>query len=477
MNFSRRGVGYSWGFRGFRVSRDARKRLVRTISIPGTGLYKREYLTPGNSSKRPVVQRSSTKLHYALPILILIILTIFGGLRVAAIGSALMLVFYILLRIAFPSQSPVPALDEPPLEVRPLFNEMEVALKGTLRKKRIASHFGTLFESALLSVLVKFAALDGSVSAQEGQVLLDVLGQIHPRQYSGLSGEEAISLIQGQVKLHTPSEAFALPLLIQLARGSGSQSDAAYADRFAGLLCGVARRMAIADGPLTPQEQSELAKLSGLLRAKTTVQADSQCADNRSVDVTFPVGKDALQPVPVAAIVPPSSPGTPSVEAFGCSLRDIIPAIKPFVDPLLPLVQDGLRKLNIAAQAENIVEGDIARVTAQFGASKSQIPQSTATEYLTLLRTLHPERTEGWDVDASIAALKATINSLPNLYALPAARPVTLQVLEQLPITNNAELLGNIKEFFLYLSRCAATTGGVADDGLLSSFTDALNSH
>ncbi len=38
VNLSRSGVGYSWGGKGFRVSRSARGRVTRTYSIPGTGI-------------------------------------------------------------------------------------------------------------------------------------------------------------------------------------------------------------------------------------------------------------------------------------------------------------------------------------------------------------------------------------------------------------------------------------------------------
>ena len=43
LNFSKSGIGYSAGVRGFRVGQDAKGRTYTAASIPGTGLYNRQY--------------------------------------------------------------------------------------------------------------------------------------------------------------------------------------------------------------------------------------------------------------------------------------------------------------------------------------------------------------------------------------------------------------------------------------------------
>lgn len=43
VNLSKSGVGYSVGTRGFRVGQDARGRRYRALSIPNTGIYRRDY--------------------------------------------------------------------------------------------------------------------------------------------------------------------------------------------------------------------------------------------------------------------------------------------------------------------------------------------------------------------------------------------------------------------------------------------------
>ena len=43
LNFSKSGIGYSAGVRGFRVGSDAKGRPYTAASIPGTGIYNRQY--------------------------------------------------------------------------------------------------------------------------------------------------------------------------------------------------------------------------------------------------------------------------------------------------------------------------------------------------------------------------------------------------------------------------------------------------
>ena len=54
LNASKSGLGFSWGFKGFRVGRDAKGNIVRTVSIPGTGLYNRQVIGPTVRTCTPV---------------------------------------------------------------------------------------------------------------------------------------------------------------------------------------------------------------------------------------------------------------------------------------------------------------------------------------------------------------------------------------------------------------------------------------
>lgn len=47
-NLSKSGIGASLGIPGFRVGKDAKGRTYQQTSLPGTGIYRRDYLDPTN---------------------------------------------------------------------------------------------------------------------------------------------------------------------------------------------------------------------------------------------------------------------------------------------------------------------------------------------------------------------------------------------------------------------------------------------
>ena len=55
LNFSKSGIGYSAGVRGFRVGQDAKGRTYTAASIPGTGLYNRQY----SGVSKPIAQSAA----------------------------------------------------------------------------------------------------------------------------------------------------------------------------------------------------------------------------------------------------------------------------------------------------------------------------------------------------------------------------------------------------------------------------------
>src|ERR1700691_5174928 len=51
INLSKSGFGYSVGTRGFRVGQDANGRRYRSLSIPKTGVYRRDYFSGSNTQR------------------------------------------------------------------------------------------------------------------------------------------------------------------------------------------------------------------------------------------------------------------------------------------------------------------------------------------------------------------------------------------------------------------------------------------
>lgn len=59
LNLSKSGIGYSMGVRGIRIGKDAKGRTYSASSIPGTGLYRRDYLSSSQSAVTPPGQNTS----------------------------------------------------------------------------------------------------------------------------------------------------------------------------------------------------------------------------------------------------------------------------------------------------------------------------------------------------------------------------------------------------------------------------------
>lgn len=51
LNLSKSGIGFSWGVKGFRVSKSAKGRVRKTVTVPGTGL---SYVKEESSNKKEI---------------------------------------------------------------------------------------------------------------------------------------------------------------------------------------------------------------------------------------------------------------------------------------------------------------------------------------------------------------------------------------------------------------------------------------
>ncbi len=91
LNASKSGIGYSVGVPGFRVGKDAKGRKYTATSIPGTGIYRRDYLqnrgrpTAPNPAPRPNSIQAATRsrasswlVYLTIAILLYLIIRIFN---------------------------------------------------------------------------------------------------------------------------------------------------------------------------------------------------------------------------------------------------------------------------------------------------------------------------------------------------------------------------------------------------------------
>ena len=65
INISKSGVGYSWGVKGYRVTKTAKGTVRRTVSIPGTGISYTEESRTDKPRPAPSNVRTIDTNHYA----------------------------------------------------------------------------------------------------------------------------------------------------------------------------------------------------------------------------------------------------------------------------------------------------------------------------------------------------------------------------------------------------------------------------
>src|SRR5580698_3837443 len=81
LNFSRSGIGWSLGGRGFRIGKNAKGRNYSQTSIPGTGIYRRDYY----QNTGPSLPRAPRKFFSWTPV---------GMIAVGIAGLALFFLFH-----------------------------------------------------------------------------------------------------------------------------------------------------------------------------------------------------------------------------------------------------------------------------------------------------------------------------------------------------------------------------------------------
>lgn len=130
LNFSKSGVGYSVGVRGFRVGKDAKCRSYTAASIPGTGLYNRTYGSGSSASPDAMSSPAGAAPQQRAGIgLALVVAFIAGGLVV------------LFLTALFSSPSVYPPVTPPAAVSVPVAPPQPVPAKRTRghRSKRVAA--------------------------------------------------------------------------------------------------------------------------------------------------------------------------------------------------------------------------------------------------------------------------------------------------------------------------------------------------
>jgi hypothetical protein len=247
LNASKSGIGFSWGFRGFRMGRDPKGRIIRTISIPGTGIYNRQVIrsAPKDTIVKsdPANNSSGSLLHAILVIFsILFVLALVSGATRLAIfafiaGALAFLVTYgqrkASRRLVNPAVSaafehpaePIPrngvirnpevrapldaptqfasseltSLDAIATEVKVTLDQIEPTLKEQLRSMRAASAARGFLEADIACMIAR-TGFDGSkYSARAVDLNLYILRRLHPKSKWGSIDHEAMAGIMAEI--------------------------------------------------------------------------------------------------------------------------------------------------------------------------------------------------------------------------------------------------------------------------------------
>ena len=469
-------MGYSWGVRGFRIGRDSKGRLVRAMSIPGTGLYKREYLS-GSDTKQPTTGRGcgcGGLIGASLGLLLLLL--IYASIAANGITDGVILLFflaggYVAWRLLRRSDAPAIAVVGPPpnyealgWEVKSMSVALSVPIKGELGKLRKAAAYDDLFEMTFVDLICHFAALDGPIDSAEAAVFSDIFKVLHPRKYGGLSPDAAVTILDTNrrsypEKFQSPAP---IPFLVELAERAGDP----YLTNLRELMYRVAQQVALADGPLSPTEQSELESLrSGPGTGEQQRNGNSEAQPSVKAGEGTSRGADQIRTEGAGG-----RDGHPIVDpqfttATGLVTIDILKEkVKELVDSLEPTVRLALVKLQQSADARLLVENDIRAIIIRFGASNGSISEYAAHLYLQLFRTLHPEGVTGWTVQNALSFLQSLLAASRDTYLGAPTKPFTLLAVELIDAEHGTCMTKSVRDFLLITAFFAASQDGIVSE-------------
>jgi len=233
INLSKSGVGYSWGFRGFRVGKSSKGRVMRTISLPGTGIYSRTTLRGAGSNRAQPSTAKSNSLALVLLLFVLVFLSFAYPLLWVLVGVLVLL----LIKTANGKTGGVPSpdlgapstdfdLDILPRSVNPepqaievhqssndstvsdsnleqlieAHNAQNVAervrswvgevtpfLKQEMRSIRMATAASSIIEADITSVILHYGINGNVVSDPAAELYLEIFRGLNPRSYAHLT--------------------------------------------------------------------------------------------------------------------------------------------------------------------------------------------------------------------------------------------------------------------------------------------------
>ena len=312
LNFSKRGIGYSWGVRGFRVGRNARGQTIRTLSIPGTGLYRRDYISSDMSSPSGASRGAGClTIILGIPLIFLVgafiasypkrsvvsLVLIFGALAWTAyrrkastrsassnclpdtfVRPAPQNVTHMTAEAKDASRSYEHAVPEPlhsptgvetsglitsaelTLKIREFIELAENPLRQELRKIRSSSNARPFLELDFRQLIVRFGCQHGTMSPHAANLYFEIFSNLHPSELLTLNPAEHMQTIAVGILNGENPEAAKLPFTLQFLKSYDSTNKTDFVVRATKLFFQVATQAASGN-----DKEAQLNQLHSLL--------------------------------------------------------------------------------------------------------------------------------------------------------------------------------------------------------------------
>jgi hypothetical protein len=315
MNFSKTGLGFSWGFRGFRIGRDSKGRTIRTVSIPGTGIYNRQVIAQSQHRRgqiaSPNVVPSPTRSSFVFFVFLFLLIFLcelwFGAFRLAVGTSILggLICFGMIRQIKAEAGRLIPTraaanpayIPDSPLQqesriqnhptyaqtaaygpfeiptrktidslvyfIKSYINEVELPLKEELHKYRSAGAARDLLEGDIQKLIVR-SGFDGvKLSKEAVDLYLSISRCLHPRRYGALTLDTMADVLNrmtnSDVTYYFPLDVS--PVTLKYIQDYDSANGTQFAVKARMLFLKVAECAAVENGVVSAAKEQFLSKL------------------------------------------------------------------------------------------------------------------------------------------------------------------------------------------------------------------------
>lgn len=431
INLSRSGVGYSWGFRGFRIGKGAKGQITRTVSIPGTGIYNRTTIQRQPIGKSQGVAHANGQFSTSTVLIVLgLLFFLWAGLNqplwlliillVVAVGS-------VLVNLGRNPASISPAVANNSTSVDELVHKLvhtrdllEKPVKAELAKCHKTSSYDDIYCLEFMHLIAKYSSLDGAAELNGGQLFLHFMSALHPRQYRGLSPEAGVNLIC--TAANQIASGSGTNFLLDLVLSADWHCRTRLAPELSALMVCIAAAAIETSGMPGLRKEAELAQLQNSLRFQIeSYKPKNEEAINPNDAHVFAESLDSANAI--------HSPNSFPIEAP--NQGQLADRLLSIVDETLPLFRDEMRRIRSVSATNQIVESDLREVLLHFGIRNGVVLDNAAELYLKIFSGLHPKRRHKLTLDNVRDEMLSLYNSGVLNFAAPLNPPFLYKTLNE----------------------------------------------